>query len=403
MSKSILVLNAGSSSIKFAIFRALLNSADDLALVLKGHVAQVGEQIELRVQDAKGKLLTQVFTGSAVSTKKSGFDHEAAMTQLLAWFDAQPESYDFAAIGHRVVHGGSEYTGPVRVTDGVLVDLNALVCLAPLHQPHNLQVIKLMRARWPGTPQVACFDTAFHRSQSFVAQACALPRSITEGGVKRYGFHGLSYEYIASQLPELLGEQANGRVIVAHLGNGASLCGLVAGKSQASTMGFSALDGLVMGTRCGALDPGAVLYLLQELHMSTEEVSHMLYHDSGLLGVSGISSDMQVLLNSTEPKAAQAIELFVYRIVCDIGALAAALGGVDALVFTAGIGEHAAPIRSRIAEGCAWLGAELDTAANLSGKVQLHTASSRLKMLVVSTDEELMIALHTVQILEGGN
>ncbi len=400
MSKSILVLNAGSSSIKFAIFQIPATATEDLTLVRKGHVAQMATRVELRVDDAQGNRLAQLYTDLPAGLN-SGFDHAGAIEQLLAWVDSHPNPYDIAAVGHRVVHGGGRYTGPVPIDKEVLANLAALVALAPLHQPHNLHLIKLLAERRPGIPQVACFDTAFHCSQPAVAQASALPNAITERGVKRYGFHGLSYEYIASQLPKYLGQQAMGRVIVAHLGNGASLCGLLAGKSHATSMGFSALDGLVMGTRCGALDPGAVLYLLQEMQMSPAEVSHMLYQDSGLLGVSGISSDMQALLSSAEPLAAQAIELFVYRVVCGIGALAAALGGLDALVFTAGIGEHAPAIRGRIVQGCAWLGAELDPAANHSGQVVLHSANSQLNILVIPTDEERDIAQHSLAILKG--
>jgi acetate kinase len=247
--------------------------------------------------------------------------------------------------------------------------------------------------------QIACFDTAFHMTQSSVAQAYALPRTMTNAGIRRYGFHGLSYEYIATQLPRVLGEKAHAKVIVAHLGNGASLCGLVNKKSAASTMGFSALEGLVMGTRSGSLDPGVVLYFLQELNMSADQVSNLLYNQSGLLGVSGISSDMQVLLNSPEPHAAQAIDLFVYRIISEIGSLAAAMGGVDALVFTAGIGEHAAPIRERICHACSWLGAALDRTANHMGQEKIHAPESQLQMVVIPTDEEKMIALHAIHFL----
>ncbi|MFN7834663.1 MAG: acetate/propionate family kinase [Burkholderiaceae bacterium] len=390
---TILVFNAGSSSIKFSILEQK-TSVGVLHPKVKGHVAQVGAKVELLVKDAKGIELALV----AKASPSDRFDHDAAITQLLAWFDEQAEAWTFDAIGHRVVHGGQIYSAPIRISDAVLRDLDALVPLAPLHQPHSLKVIRALRARWPGIAQVACFDTAFHTTQSVISQAYALPRAMTDKGVRRYGFHGLSYEYIATRLPRVLGERARGKVVVAHLGNGASLCGLVDGKSVASTMGFSALDGLVMGTRCGTLDPGVVLYLLQALHMSADEASDLLYKQSGLLGVSGISSDMHTLLGSTEPHAAQAIDLFVYRIVCEIGSMAAAMGGIDALVFTAGIGEHAAPIRERVCQACAWLGAALDVSANNGGHERLDLPSSKLQIAVIPTDEELMIALHTAHV-----
>lgn len=372
---SILVFNAGSSSIKFSIFEKKALS-DHLTQCVKGHVAQQGKVVEMQVKNSEGYPLVQ----SGTPTDTGDFDHDWAIAQLLDWFDQQAGQWNFEAVGHRVVHGGQRYCEPVKITDAVLQGLDELVGLAPLHQPHNLKVIRLLRARWPGVVQVACFDTAFHHTQPEVAQAIALPRKITQAGVRRYGFHGLSYEYIATQLQRVLGDKSMGKVIVAHLGNGASLCGLLNGKSVASSMGFSALDGLVMGTRCGSIDPGVVLYMQQELNMTADEVSDMLYQDSGLLGVSGISGDMQVLLASKEPSAAQAIDLFVYRIVCETGALAGAMGGVDALVFTAGIGENAAPIRERVCESFSWLGAKLEVA-------------------VIPTDEEQMIALHTVAAL----
>lgn len=390
----ILVLNAGSSSIKFAVFERT-SSSDALNLRLNGHVAQLGSAVELQIHDAHGGQLAHAQHASPHGC----FDHDTAITQLLTWFDSENTAWAFDVIGHRVVHGGQKYSAPVLISDEVLQDLDALVPLAPLHQPHSMKVIRILQARWPSVAQVACFDTAFHTTQPLVAQAFALPRAITDAGVRRYGFHGLSYEYIATQLPRVLKETARGKVIVAHLGNGASLCGLVNGKSVASTMGFSALDGLVMGTRCGSLDPGVVLYLLQALHMNASQVSDLLYKQSGLLGISGISSDMQVLLGSPEPHAEQAINLFVYRIVCEIGSLAAAMGGVDALVFTAGIGEHAAPIRERVCLACTWLGAALDITANNNGQEQIHLPSSKFQVAIIPTNEELMIALHSSSVL----
>ena len=389
---AILVLNAGSSSIKFAAFEHAA-TADEPRLICAGHVAQVAADVELLVRHANGTPLERSRTISA----QSAFDHDEAMSLMFAWLGVHRGTLELAAVGHRVVHGGRKYSAPVRVSDGVLRDLDSLVPLAPLHQPHNLKAIRVIRERWPDVPQVACFDTAFHTTQPSVAQAFALPREITDAGVRRYGFHGLSYEYISTQLPRVLGDRASGKIIVAHLGNGASLCALIDGKSVASTMGFSALDGLVMGTRCGMLDPGVVLYLLQQLGMAPQEVSELLYSRSGLLGVSGISSDMQVLLTSADPRAAAAIELFVHRIVCEIGSLAAAMGGVDALVFTAGIGEHAVPIRERVCRACEWLGAVLDEKANSDGHELIHAPSSALWLAVVATDEESMIAAHTIR------
>ncbi len=387
---AILVINAGSSSVKFALFEQGV-AADTPRLIGKGRVARVGDHVELIVKSADGTLLEkrQLASGS------SAFDYDQAMTLMVAWLAGHDGGRQVAAVGHRVVHGGSTHVNPVVLTAEIHAQLEAHIPLAPLHQPHNLKAIRLLGEHLPGVPHVACFDTAFHSTQPAVARAFALPRELTDAGVRRYGFHGLSYEYIATQLSRVLGAQADGRVIVAHLGNGASLCAIHHGNSVASTMGFSALDGLMMGTRSGTLDAGVVLYLLQQLNMSPQEVSDLLYRRSGLLGVSGISGDMQVLLQSGDPHAAEAIALFVHRIVCDIGSLAAAMGGLDALVFTAGIGQHAASIRARICEGCEWLGARIDQNANSQGRETIHEASSTLQLAVVPTDEERMIAVHT--------
>jgi acetate kinase len=386
---AILVLNAGSSSVKFAAFEHG-RSPGEVSLIGKGHIAQVGPRLELKAYRADGSVIEQ----SSKPSSSDGFEHDEAMTWMFTWLDEHRGGLSLSAVGHRVVHGGQRYSQPVLVTPDILAELDALVPLAPLHQPHNLKAIRTIRERWPSLPQIACFDTAFHGTQPHVAQAFALPRHLTEAGVRRYGFHGLSYEYIATQLPPVLGDRAQGKVIVAHLGSGASLCALVDGKSVASTMGFSALDGLMMGTRCGSIDPGVLLYLLEQLHMNAQDVTDLLYHRAGLLGVSGISSDMQVLLSSAHPHAQEAIELFVYRIVGEIGALAAAMGGIDALVFTAGIGEHAASIRARVCEGCHWLGARLDDNANHTGQELIHAKSSKLLLAVIPTDEEQMVALH---------
>jgi acetate kinase len=294
-----------------------------------------------------------------------------------------------------------EFSEPVKLDARVIARLEKFVPLAPLHQPHNLAPIRLVAERLPQVLQVACFDTAFHRAQPELAQAFALPRSITDRGVRRYGFHGLSYEYIASAFPAMDAKAAAGRVIVAHLGNGASLCAMQAGKSVASTMGFTAVDGLPMGTRSGAIDPGVILYLLDEMKMDARAIEKLIYQQSGLLGVSGISSDMRSLLESAEPRAKLAVDLFVYRIGREIGSLAAALGGLDALVFTAGIGERAAPIRERVCRDAAWLGVKLDEAANAKGGPRISAAHSRVSAWVIPTNEELMIARHTRRVMEG--
>jgi acetate kinase len=384
----VLVVNAGSSSIKFATF-ASGSSRDDLRPVAKGEIAEVRSNARFVVRDADGVVVHEISTPVAVD----GFDQHAALASVFDWLVTQATAV--RAIGHRVVHGGDRYTAPVVVTDAVLDDLAVLIPLAPLHQAHNLDPIHEARKRWPGVLQVACFDTAFHVTQPAVARAVALPREITALGVRRYGFHGLSYEFIAGRLPHELGERHDGKVVVAHLGNGASLCALVDGRSVATTMGFSVLDGLVMGTRCGTLDAGVVLYLMQHLHFDAARLTETLYHRSGLLGVSGSSGDMAVLLASDDPKAAEAVDLFVYRLVTEIGALAAAMGGLDALVFTAGIGEHAAPIRARVATGCAWLGAVLDARANDAGRTLFHAPASKVHLAMIPTDEERMIASHT--------
>jgi acetate kinase len=321
--------------------------------------------------------------------------HQGAAAFLLDWLDQRLDGQRVVAAGHRVVHGGREFSAPVRVNAAVLDALERLVPLAPLHQPHNLAAIRAVAARSPELVQVACFDTAFHAAQPPLAQAFALPRRLTEAGIRRYGFHGLSYEYIAHMLPSVDMHAASGRTVVAHLGNGASMCALAAGKSAASTMGFTALDGLPMGTRCGAIDPGVLLHLLDHHGMDARGLEKLLYHESGLLGVSGISSDMRALLASRDAHAAEAVDLFVYRIVRELGSLAAALRGLDALVFTAGIGENTPLIRARVCRAAAWLGIELDEGANADGGPRISRAGSRASAWVLPTNEELMIALHT--------
>ena len=303
------------------------------------------------------------------------------------------------AVGHRVVHGGEHFVAPVRVDADILERLAALSPLAPLHQPHNLAAIRAIASLQPHLPQVACFDTAFHATLPWVARTCALPARIRDAGVRRYGFHGLSYEYIASVLPARLGGLADARVVVAHLGNGASLCALRERRSVATTMGFTALDGLMMGTRCGSLDAGVVMYLQSTLGMSLAQVEHMLYEESGLLGVSGLSADMRTLEASDDPRAEAAIELFVHRISQELGALAAALGGLDALVFTAGIGEHSAGVRARVGAAAAWLGVAIDDDANRRHADRIDGARSRVSAHVIATDEELMLARHACAVL----
>lgn len=392
MQEAILVLNAGSSSIKFSVFSGRARP-DPQGLVCVGEFAGIGHRVHFQAQDRHGGHLADVFLPSGVS-------HEDAIAALFDWLGQTFPKLTWIAAGHRVVHGGAQFTAPVRLDAQVLTALRALIALAPLHQPHNLAAIAALSAQNPTLPQIACFDTAFHHTQAAVAAAFALPRHLAADGIRRYGFHGLSYEYIASTLTQFLGSAgARGRVIVAHLGGGASLCAIQDGRSVATTMSFTALDGLPMGCRCGSLDPGVVLYLIEQKGMSAAQVSELLYHQSGLLGVSGISDDMRTLLASDAPSAAEAVALFVYRIGREIGSLAAAMGGVDALVFTAGIGEHAPEIRQRVCEAAAWLGVALDERANTAGGPRLTHPNSRVSAWMIPTDEDLMIARHTWDVL----
>jgi acetate kinase len=394
MSDAILVVNAGSSSIKFSLF---LERGDALDLLLGGQIESLYTAPRFKAKDAAGAVI-----GARQWAAGEALGHDGAISYLAGFLRERLGEHRLAAVGHRVVHGGLDYAAPVRLTAEIVGQLERFIPLAPLHQPHNLKPIRLLLANRPELPQVACFDTAFHRGQPEVAQAFALPSEITDRGVRRYGFHGLSYEYIASVLPQVDSRAAQGRTVVLHLGNGASLCAIHAGKSVASTMGFTAVDGLPMGTRSGNLDPGVVLYLMDELKMDARAIEKLLYQQSGLLGVSGVSSDMRTLLDSAEPKAQFAVELFVYRIGRELGSHAAALGGLDALVFTAGIGEHAAPIRERVCQAAAWLGVELDPAANAAGGPRLSTADSRVSAWVIPTNEELMIARHTRTLVAAG-
>lgn len=387
MTAAILVVNAGSSSIKFALY-PFAHSGDDKTPVYGGEIEGIGDVARLRVQDASDKRVEDSPIAGAVS-------HHVALSDLLKWIAQHSGGIELAAAGHRVVHGGREFTGPVKINADVMRKLEALCPLAPLHQPHNLAVITALSKLHPKLAQVACFDTSFHTTQPAVATAFALPRALSEKGVRRYGFHGLSYEYIASILPDHLGPRADGKVIVAHLGHGASMCAMINRRSIATTMGFSALDGLVMGTRCGSLDPGVILYLLDHEAMNSKQISHLLYEESGLFGVSGVSDDMRDLLASRDTRAAEAVDLFVYRIVRELGSLVAALGGLDALVFTGGIGEHALDIRARVCRQATWLGVTIDDFANIKGGPCISTSDSKLSILVLPTDEELMIARHT--------
>jgi acetate kinase len=395
MTDAILVLNAGSSSIKFSLF-AKRDAA--LALVSSGQVAGLTAAPTFVAKNAEGRPIAEKSWGAGTR-----LGHEGALAHLTEWIKQRYEDdHRLTAVGHRVVHGGSDYAAPVRVDAQVVARVEKLVPLAPLHLPHNLAPIRILLARSPELPQIACFDTAFHRTQPPLEQMFALPRELEEAGVRRYGFHGLSYEYIASALQDFDRRAAGGKTVVLHLGNGASMCALGAGRSLATTMGFTAVDGLPMGTRSGALDPGVMLYLMDERKMDARAIEALVYTKSGLLGVSGVSSDMRVLLASPEPRAALAVDLFVYRIARELGSLAAALEGLDAIVFTGGIGEHAAPVREAVCRRAAWLGIALDTEANADDGPRISTAASRVAAWVIPTNEELMIARHTRDLLAGG-
>ncbi len=393
MTDAILTLNAGSSSLKFALFEV---NGSTLQPTVRGKIEEIGTAPHMIAKDAGGAILTERRWPDG-----GGLDHEDFLTPLFAWIDEHLDGARLAAAGHRIVHGGPAFRAPAAIDDAVLAKLDALCPLAPLHQPHNLAAVRAARTARPGLAQVACFDTAFHHDHAEVVTRFALPRAWHEEGVRRYGFHGLSYEYVAGRLAALDPPLAAGKVVVAHLGNGASLCALDGGRSVDTTMGLTALDGLMMGSRCGALDPGVILYLLQQKGLTPEAVQALLYEQSGLLGVSGLSSDMRTLLASPDPAAKQAIELFTFRIAREIGALTATLGGLDGLVFTAGIGENAAEVRSAVAGRMAWMGLTLDEAANRAGEGCISARDSRLKAWVVPTDEEAMIARHTREAVEA--
>jgi acetate kinase len=390
LTRLLLVVNAGSSSIKFSIY-GIASGATPLTLRYRGEVEGLGARPRFAARGASGESL-------AAEALPSDIRHDTALRTILDWIEARATGAEIVAAGHRVVHGGTRYAAPVVVTPDVLRELEALVPLAPLHQSHNLAPIRALAALKPRLPQVACFDTAFHTTQPAVARTFALPYALSQGGITRYGFHGLSYEYVASVIGDHLGAAADGRVVVAHLGAGASMCAMRGRRSVATTMGFTALEGLPMGTRTGAIDPGVILHLLSERGMSVAGVTDLLYRQSGLLGMSGISADVRDLLASDSPRAAAALDVFVYRVGRELGSLAAALGGLDALVFTAGIGEHATSIRARICRDAAWLGVSLDEAANECGGPRISTLTSPASVWVIPTNEELMIARHALAV-----
>jgi len=391
MADAIAVLNAGSSSIKFSLFA---QAGDDLALAVRGQVEGLHTAPRFVAKSAAGETIS-----THAWDEGTRLGHDGALEHIVAFLRDKMEGLSLIGVGHRVVHGGLKYVQPVRMDSAVLDDLERFVSLAPLHQPHNLTPIRLMLERRPDLPQVACFDTSFHRAQKELAQMFALPKELHDAGVRRYGFHGLSYEYVASALPQLDPAAAKGRTVVLHLGNGASMCALSVGRSVASTMGFTAVDGLPMGTRCGALDPGVILYLMDQRGMDARAIEKLIYNQSGLLGVSGVSGDMRVLLASEEPRARLAVDLYVYRIGRELGSLAAALGGLDALVFTGGIGENSAEIRERVCGAAAWLGVALDEQANHSCGPRISMVASPTAAWVIPTNEELMIARHTRRVL----
>ena len=389
----ILVLNAGSSSLKFALFEA----GGDPVLCLKGQVEGIGRGARFEAAPEIGLALPP----PPDDDRMAGItDHANALALIMEWLSAFGKTIKLVAVGHRVVHGGPDRCTPERVTPAVIEELESYVPLAPLHQPHNLAAIRALTSRFPNLPQVACFDTAFHAGQPEVATHIGLPRSLRQRGLRRYGFHGLSYEYIVSRLPDVTGAPLPDRLVIAHLGNGASLAAVKDGRAEATTMGFSTLDGLLMGTRCGALDPGVILYLMREHGMDLAALTDLLYHRCGLAGVSGISGDMRKLLASNDPAAAEAVELFCYRFTRSLGSLAAALGGLDALVFTGGIGEHAAPVRLAVCEAARWLGVTLDPEANTADGPCITTPSSTVSAWVIPTDEELVIARHTQELVD---
>ena len=396
MVKTVLVINAGSSSIKFQVFGAGAGAGagESLTRRVGGQVEGLGVSPRFIAKDAAGEVLSD-----RCWERKGPATHKAGMRVLIDWLRGHLGAAPVDVVGHRVVHGGIAYTAPVLIDAQVREDLDRLVPLAPLHQPHNLKAIDAVGAAYPGVPQIACFDTAFHRTHPKVADCFALPARYYQAGVRRYGFHGLSYEFIARRLAGIDPELAKGRVIVAHLGNGASMCGLVDGVSMDSTMGFTALDGLCMGTRCGQIDPGVVLHLMDHEGMDAGQITELLYKQSGLQGLSGISSDMRDLIDCADPAAQEAVAYFVHQIRRNFGALAASIGGVDALIFTGGIGENAAVIRARVAEGLGWAGLRFDAGANAAGQTEFSADGTAVRCFTIQTNEERMIARHALDVL----
>ena len=381
MSEAFAAFNAGSSSIKFSVFLAEHGS---LALACHGQIENIDTEPHFFANDREGRLIREKHLGG-------GKAYVEVLRTMIAWLESNLQPARLVAIGHRVVHGGNVFHQPVVVTPEVLNQLEELVPLAPLHQPHSILVMRTLAVLHPGLPQVACFDTSFHMSNSRLSRLYALPPAMTQEGIMRYGFHGLSYQHIADELPKFE-PRAGGKVVVAHLGAGASMCAMENGKSVASTMGFSTLDGLPMGTRCGTLDPGVLLYLLQEKHWSLKQLEDLLYHGSGLAGMSGLGADMRSIIASDSPFAHDTVDLFCYRIARELGSLAAALGGLDVLVFTGGIGEHAAAVRAKVCAQAAWLGVELDSVANEAGAQLISRAGSRVAVRVLPANEEIVIA-----------
>lgn len=390
MNDAILVINAGSSSIKFAVFSRITDN--ELCRLYSGVVDGIGGQANFAATSTQPE---QHKNNKVTNDSLHAENHSQALQHILNWLEQKTSGLQFVAAGHRVVHGGTIFSQAVRIDHGVLNQLKKLIELAPSHQPHALEAIEVLIAQRPHMPQVACFDTAFHASMPKREQQFALPQSLVDQGIRRYGFHGLSYEYIASVLPTYLGETANGKVVIAHLGHGVSMCALQDRKSVATTMSFTPLDGLPMGTRSGAIDPAIVLYLLKR-GMTVDEISDLLHHQSGLLGLSGISGDMRTLLSSSDPNATEAIDYFCYRISRELGSLAAALGGLGAVVFSGGIGEHAATVRAKICRDVAWLGIKISEPANQTNALQISTDTSKISVWVIPTDEEQVIARHTL-------
>jgi acetate kinase len=390
MTDAVLAFNAGSSSLKFALFACRGAAIEPL---FRGQLEDLDEDPRFLVADATGRRLVDQDLGQL---RPGAWTHPEALAHLLHWVDAHDDDLVLRAIGHRVVHGGESFVGPVIVDEAVVDAIEALTALAPLHQPASIAPIRALAALRPALPQVACFDTAFHATLDPVERTFAIGADLRAHGVRRFGFHGLSYEYIAGELPARIGALAEGRVLVAHLGNGASMCAMHGRRSRATTMGFTALDGLMMGTRCGALDPGAVLHLLRHAGVDAATLERKLYREAGLLGVSGLSHDMRTLLASSAPAAALAVDMYCHRIVREVGSLAAAIGGLDALVFTAGIGENAAPVRARVVDALGWMGLRLDARANQSGAACITTADSRVQAFVIPTNEEAVVARQTL-------